>query len=138
MTPGAIRLDAWLSTALVGVDHCTIGPGGCVTEATECDRCQYVCYAAVVISRTDTVSVTLRSEISLFHSFTSSSGSNNLTPAGLALAKLLEEHLESDNHWRQKSKWIIELANEAYQISFCGIEIKSKLNKIGNIKDGCL
>ena len=123
----------------MGVDHCTIGPGGCVTEATECDRCQCVCYAAVVISRDrHCQGYIVRSEINLFHSFTSSSGSNNLTPAGLALAKLLEEHLESDNHWRQKSKWIIELDNEAYQISFCGIEIKSKLNKIGNIKDGCL
>ena len=42
---------------------------------------------------------------------------DNLIPVGLALTKLLKEYLELDNHWREKFKWITELANEANEIS---------------------
>eukprot|EP00731_Ephydatia_muelleri_P016923 Em0010g21a len=62
-------------------------------------------------------------------------GWNNLIPVILALAKLLKEHLGYDNNRRQKSKWIVELADEAHEISPCGMEIKCKLSEFGNIKD---
>lgn len=35
----------------------------------------------------------------------------------------------------EKSKWIIKLANKAYEIPLCRLEFNSKPSKVGNIKD---
>ncbi len=51
---------------------------------------------------------------------------DDIVPVRLALAELLKEDLKADDHWREESKWIVELDNETDKVPLGRVKVISE------------